>query len=83
MVLKLAHAGLLAIVKRRLVLSGSVAVGRNEYAEPTYTQLEGVPEMVGGVAAFAVVHRTAANMNKAAKTLDFDIWTLWTLDRLP
>src|SRR6185369_3548634 len=42
-------------------------------AEPTYTQLEGVPEMVGGVAAFAVVHRTAARTNRAAETLDFDI----------
>jgi hypothetical protein len=84
-VLKLAHAGLLAIVKRRLVLavSGSVTAGRNEYAEPTYTQLEGVPEIVGGVAACAVVHRTAASTNEAAKTLDFDIWTLWTLDELP
>ena len=47
-VLKLAHAGLLAIVKRRLALSGSLAAGRNEYAEPTYTQLAGLPEIVGG-----------------------------------
>src|SRR4051794_28057111 len=75
-VLKLAHAGLLAIVKRRVVLSGSVAVGRNEYGEPTYTQLEGAPEMVGGVAAFAVVLRTAPSTSKAAETFNFDILTL-------
>jgi len=47
-VLKLAHAGLLTIVKRRLVLSGSLTVGWNEYADPTYTQLGGLLEIVGG-----------------------------------
>jgi hypothetical protein len=65
-VLKLAHAGLLTIVKRRVVpLSGSLAVGRNEYTEPTYTQLAGVPEIVG---AAAYAPSGASNTAKSERT---------------
>jgi hypothetical protein len=46
--LNVAHAGRLKIWYVSLAPSGSRAVGWKEYGEPTYTQLAGVPEIVGG-----------------------------------
>src|SRR5689334_11757379 len=46
-VLKVAHAGLFVIDQVSVSLFGSVAVGWNEYAVPTCTLVEGVPEIVG------------------------------------
>ena len=42
-----AQLGLLAIEKLSVSLSGSLAVGRNEYVAPTFTDVAGVPVMVG------------------------------------
>jgi hypothetical protein len=47
-VLKLAQPGLFATPKRKVWPSGSEAVGRKEYCEPTYTDVAGVPEILGG-----------------------------------
>jgi hypothetical protein len=47
--LKLAHEGLLAIVKVSLSLFASEAVGTNEYVAPATTVVIGVPEICGGV----------------------------------
>src|SRR5262245_16167612 len=44
---KLAQVGLLAIENVSGLLSGSLAVGRKEYAVPTVTEVLGVPEIVG------------------------------------
>ena len=47
-VLKLAQPGLFATPKRKVLPSGSEAFGRKEYCEPTYTDVAGVPEILGG-----------------------------------
>jgi hypothetical protein len=44
---KVAHEGLFAALKVRLLPEGSVAVGVNEYAVPTVTLEPGEPEIVG------------------------------------
>ncbi|MEQ1579368.1 MAG: hypothetical protein ABL964_02160 [Steroidobacteraceae bacterium] len=46
-VLKLAHVGLLAIEKPRVLPSASVAVGWKEQLAPTATDVAGVPDMTG------------------------------------
>jgi hypothetical protein len=45
--LKLAHAGLLVILKVRLSLSASLAVGVNWNWSPSATELASEPEIVG------------------------------------
>ena len=46
--LKVAHDGLFCTENVSVLPSGSLAVGRNEYAEPTVAVTTGVPDMVGG-----------------------------------
>jgi hypothetical protein len=53
--LKLAHEGLLAIVKVSVSWLASEAVGWNEYVAPATTVVIGVPEIVGGVLLGGVV----------------------------
>lgn len=48
LVLKLAQDGLFAMANVSVLPSGSFAVGVNEYAVPTLTEVGGVPLMVGG-----------------------------------
>ncbi len=60
-VLKLAQLGLFTMLKLSVAPSGSEAVGRNEYCDPTYTNASGAPEMLGGwLAAAATVGPTDA-----------------------
>ena len=60
-----AHAGLCEIEKRNLRagVSGSVAVGTNEYALPTTTLVGGDPEIEGGEAAKAVAVKETDTTN--------------------
>jgi len=51
---KVAHAGLPVIVKVSVPPLGSVVVGVNEYVDPTWIDDGGVPEIVGGEAAWVV-----------------------------
>jgi hypothetical protein len=48
-VLKLAHVGRFTMLKVSALPLASAAVGVNEYALPTATDVAGEPDMVGGV----------------------------------
>jgi hypothetical protein len=70
-VLKLAHEGLLAMVKVSVVRSGSAAVGRKLYCEPTNTQVPGVPEIVG---ARFVAANVLLTFSANKETASFATW---------
>ncbi len=59
-VLKVAHAGLFAMVKVKASPSASVVTGENAYVEPTAMDVAGLPLMVGALLAAAVTVRVKA-----------------------
>jgi hypothetical protein len=81
--LNVAHDGLFAMLNVNVLPSGSLAVGRNEYAVPCSTDVAGLPEIVGARFVVPLVALTA--IAKAGKeALSVPSLTLITMfEKLP
>ena len=78
-VLKLAHAGLLAIVKRRLALSGSLAVGRNEYSRTDVHPARGLCPKSSAADWPRARARSCQRRVRQQRTRQLSHWNIWTL----
>jgi hypothetical protein len=89
-VLKDAHAGLFEMLKVRESPFESLAVGVNEYAEPTPTEVDGVPEILGAVLDVEAALTAMEKVGSEVVTLPSltRIWMLeyvrtWELEGVP